>query len=167
MSLAFQLQGSTAVDSAVGIEIFYPRIVPEDGPFSFGYECRVEVRGRSDGFGLSATSTTERAGMYADNHTFVSFDSPGVLSWMIDRGEELGCVEDEYAFVAQFAKGMALAFSSVSTLYTNHRYSIVVSDAALRRSNIGVPEDVRRMPDGRIVLAEVYIPCRGGPAAGA
>lgn len=89
------------------------------------------------------------------------------LQWPFEVKREIACADDNYTFIAEFARGLLLVFGSHSARYTSFHYVMSASEGALMKWGVHVSAGAKRDSKGSIVLAEVYVPrrrrrgCRG------
>jgi hypothetical protein len=157
----FESTGSVAIDRQYDIEIYVPRILPGDGLDEQEYQYHVRVKGRSDGIGFFGTSSSKKVGDHQEIRSVLSLSPDGVLEWFLNLKRELAVPGDDYSFLVDFAHGLLAVFAADSSLFTNYGYAIQASEASLARLSVQVPPDAKRGHDGNLVLAELYVPCRG------
>jgi hypothetical protein len=161
MTLSFQLQGSTATDSRYGIEIYVPRIVAGDEPNQIEYQYHVQIQGKFDGIGFFGVSVFNKIGDTQESFASLLLSPDEVLRWFLDVKQKIAYTGDSYAFLTEFSRGLLLVFEGESALYTSYNYTVFADVAALARLDVKVPAIAEPHSGGKIMLAELCVPCRG------
>lgn len=167
MTLNFTLDGSMATDPELGIDIYAPRLEPGYKASDIEYQYKVVIRGQADGIALSGVNNVTRSGLLSESYTQVSLSREDDVRWILDVKQEVASAEEDFAFLAAFSAGLLLTLISHSALYTTFYYTLLADEAVLIRTGVTVPAGAKRDSTGRLVLAQLAVPRRGGTEAGA
>lgn len=162
MPIDFKPVVSSAFDEGSRISIPQPRMLPTTLPGGqSGIEYQYVFR-RDD----------ERIGALGIFGTEVSLERSGHREWLytLDLAQDsafrslfrfksaIGNMDGDFDFFRDVAQGLVNVFAGQRDNSEAQRNVVVTSVEALGRHGISVPEEVRPLPDGTIVLAEVLVP---------
>lgn len=161
MTFKFEERGAAIVEPRYGIEIYRPRLEPGNTPAEVEYQYHIDINGRSDGIGFYGATRSTQSGIVSESFAKLSLGPDEILQWFLGARKEIACTDDEYAFIAEFARALILVFKSGSALYTSYHYSVTAREDALIRLGVKVPANVQRNSE-EVVLAELSVPRRNG-----
>lgn len=146
------------------VTIALPRMVPQsfaDGREGIEYQyafLRDDVR--IGGLGLFGTEdpvagSTQGARVYPLDMTLA-----WVLEAVLGFKKTLGNSDDDFAFLQSLAVGLVNVFVRHGRTRFSRRYIAITNADALLGAGIAVPDGASSLPDGTIVLAELFVPAR-------
>jgi len=162
MSLDFKPQLGSVVDSATGLTIYEPRLLPASPPADpdgTEYQYAIFLDGkRFYGIGLyGSDAVVDKEGRR--QRVFLLDLGPG---WVLDTVFELKNMleddDDDFAFLRGLARGLVGVFESRTDNDDDTRYLAVAGAAALAARGIAVPAGATRLPGGEVLLAESFVP---------
>lgn len=162
MSLDFKSQLGSAVDSSTGLVIYTPRMLPASPPESpdhTEYQYPLYLGGkRVYGLGLNGSDAVmEKVG----RREWISKLDLG-RDWVLDAVFEfkrmLGSGDGDFLFLQGLARGLVGVFEKDTNRGYDFRYLALTDAALLAQRGIAVPDDVARLPNGEVVLAEAFMP---------
>lgn len=162
MPLHFTPRERSAIDLTSGVSIPRPRMLPSTeahgaGTIEFQYAF-LRDGGRIGGMGVFGyEAVVYRAGGQEWACT-LDLTPDWVLEDMLRFKKTLGNTDDDLTFVAGLAQGLVNAFAGQTNNTDAMRYTAISDVDALASVGIEVPSAYQRLTDGKVVLADAYVP---------
>ncbi len=162
MSIHLKPIENTSFDEGSGVTISHPRILldaPLDGVASVEYQYTFRRGGQRVGaMGLFGTEVAaELEGQRGLIYT-LDLRHAEVLIDMLKFKRFLGDTNDDFGFVSFLAQGLVNVFASKTANPESRRYLVVGSAEDLARVGAPAPAGYLELPDGSIILAELFVP---------
>jgi hypothetical protein len=134
------------------------RTTLDDGRRGIDYEYHFQCEGKRIG-GVSLEGSEDVIDQHGHRlwEYSIGFTSPSAFTSLSRLKESVASTDDDWSFLVVVAKRL-LGATRESSNVDSHRYLIVTSAEALGREGISVPIGVMADGEGRIVLAEAFIP---------
>lgn len=162
MTVDFKPRDTSSFDQGSGTSIPMPRILPHTLPdggdgieYQFAFRRGDELVGGLGVYG--AEEVVERSGQREWVYT-LDLSSASVLRSMLRSKQALGIADDDVAFLRGLAQGLVNVFAGQINNIDNLRYVAFTRQVGLSHLGLAAPEGAAILPDGTIVLAEVFVP---------
>jgi hypothetical protein len=162
MSLHFMPRERSAIDLASGVSIPRPRVLPSTevhgaGSIEFQYAFLRDGE-RIGGMGVFGyEAVVDRAGGQEWTCT-LDLTPDWVLEDVFRFKKALGNTDDDLTFVEGLAQGLVNAFAGQANNTDAMRYTAISSVDALARVGVEISAAYQRQTDGKVVLADAYVP---------
>lgn len=168
MSINFRAIGSSAWDEESGILIPTPRMEPAtlaDG--AEGVEWQYEFSRNRGSIGSTFVRSTRRFVDDSQGGAWVfAFDLTAgrEINAILDLKKEFSSLDDDFSFIRDIAKGLLTVFAGTTDNLDAQRRLMFTTVEALAYCGVHVAPEAAPDADGRIVLAELFVPAH--PLAG-
>ena len=158
MTVDFKPRDNSSFDQGSGVSIPLPRILPHTFPdgieYQFAFRRGDELVGGLGVYG--AEQVVERPGRREWVYN-LDLSSVSVLKSMLRSKQALGIADDDVTFLCGLAQGLVNVFAGQTNNTDNLHYVAFTRQTGLTQLGLAVPEGAAMLPDGTIVLAEVYV----------
>lgn len=137
MTLQFESDGSSAIDAKYGLDIRDPRIQQGDTSSETEYQYPVYVRGARYGIGFHGTDEVVTHGGQQERVSRLVLAPDPILTSVLNFKAMVACPDDDFSFIAEFARGLVLVHESGIFNYENSRYVVLADEGAFARLGIG------------------------------
>ena len=155
-------RGHTAFDESTGITIGHPRMYPErhaDGAVTAEYEYTIYRNEEIIGALViqGAEKTTEENGNRIYTYT-LEITNRNTVERLIKLKLRIGNKDSDFEFISGIAQGMINVFANNGGSIFTQRNLVTTTIDTLLRNGIAIPGYAHALPDGAIILAELYVP---------
>jgi hypothetical protein len=167
MPLRFEAAHGSAIDANNDLKIFQPRMQPTATPDEVEYQYPIYKGEKLHGIGCFGLCTLiEEEGEPTQLFT-IDFGQDWVLKSIMQLKQRLEVDGDDFDFVHQLADGFVKVFQSRKHNPQAVHYLALSQDVCLREAGVRFPEELVRLSNGQIILAELRLPAHpvGGAAS--
>jgi hypothetical protein len=162
MSINFKPSANTSFDEGSGVTISHPRILLDErleGGASVEYQYTFR-RGDERVGAMGFLGTAVDSELDGDRGLIYTLDlrPSEILMDMLKFKRFLGDTSDEFVFVRCLAQGLVNVFAGKTANPESRRYVAVASADDLVRVGAPAPAGHLSLPDGNIVLAQLFVP---------
>jgi len=162
MPIDFKPTASAAFDERSGVSIPQPRMLPATLPdgrngieYQYVFRLKDERIGALGIFGseVALEVSGQREWLYT-----LDLSQDAAFEALFRFKQAIGNADSDFDFIRDVACGLVNVFAGRNNNTDAQRNVVVTTVEALGRHGIGVPDAVHPLPDGTIVLANVFVP---------
>jgi hypothetical protein len=161
MPLNFEPRLGSAVDTATGLTIYAPRILPAsppEDPEHTEYQYSFYLHGkRIDGLGFFGTKLIKKKLGHLERIFELDLGRDWVLDSVFEFKKTLDDEGDNFVFLQSLARGLVGVFEKDSDADDDFRYLAMTNANLLERRGIVVPNYIVRLAGNEIILAEIFV----------